>query len=185
VPRRDVQDELRLGRRLRAMPTTAQALADGEIGVAHAQRLAALAAGPTAAAFPDDEALLVGHARSLGWADFWRTTQYWRDVAAPDTPEDEAASDHAARRVHLSEGLRGTGLLDGLLTATGRATVAGALDRLESELFEADWADARARLGDTATPSDLRRTPAQRRHEQCCQVGLDHGQARGDLLPHQ
>lgn len=37
------------------------------------------------------------------------------------------------------------------------------LERLEQELFEADWADARERLGEAATTADLRRTPKQRR----------------------
>jgi hypothetical protein len=59
--------------------------------------------------------------------------------------------------------MNGTGLLDAVLTPVGHATVGEALRRIERELFEADWAEARARLGDAATPADLGRTPAQRR----------------------
>jgi hypothetical protein len=39
------------------------------------------------------------------------------------------------------------------------------LERLERIEFDADWKDARERLGVAATSSDLRRTPAQRRHD--------------------
>jgi hypothetical protein len=39
------------------------------------------------------------------------------------------------------------------------------LGRIEQELFEADWAAARAEHGDAATACHLARTPAQRRHD--------------------
>jgi hypothetical protein len=39
------------------------------------------------------------------------------------------------------------------------------LERIEQQLFEADWADARDRVGDTATVDDLARTSAHRRHD--------------------
>jgi hypothetical protein len=51
------------------------------------------------------------------------------------------------------------------LTSLGRATVASALGRIEQELFEADWAAARAEHGDAATACHLTRTPSQRRHD--------------------
>ena len=41
--------------------------------------------------------------------------------------------------------------------------MAGALGRIEDELFAADWAEARARLGDGVCADALGRTPAQRR----------------------
>ena len=83
----------------------------------------------------------------------------------PTASRQDAAHDEALRRVHLSAGLRGTGHLDGLLTSLGRATVASALGRIEQELFDADWAAARAEHGDAATTGHLTRTPAQRRHD--------------------
>jgi hypothetical protein len=39
---------------------------------------------------------------------------YWRHHADPDGIERDAAHDEAGRRLHLSPGLRGTGILDGL-----------------------------------------------------------------------
>jgi hypothetical protein len=52
-----------------------------------------------------------------------------------------------------------------MLTPLGYATVDTALRRIEQELFDADWAAARAEHGDTATTCHLSRTPAQRRHD--------------------
>jgi hypothetical protein len=154
-----------LGRRLRIMPATAEAFAAGDISQRHAAVLASLAGGRTADFFARDEAELVDDARRLSWPDFCRAVEYWRQCADPDGVERDAAHDEALRRVHLSRGLRGTGHLDGLLASLGRATVASALGRIEQELFDADWAAARAEHGDAATACHLTRTPAQRRHD--------------------
>jgi hypothetical protein len=154
-----------LGRRLRSMSVTAQAFAAGDISERHASVLASLAGGRTADFFARDEAELVDDARCLPWPDFCRAVEYWRQCADADGTERDAAHDEALRRVHLSQGLRGTGHLDGLLTPVGRATVASALSRIEQELFDADWAAARAEHGDAATTCHLTRTPAQRRHD--------------------
>ena len=157
--------EVWLGRRLRTMPTAAEAFAAGDISVRHAMVLASLTRGRTAEYFVRDEALLVDHARTMSWADFVRAIEYWRQHADPDGVERDADHDDALRRVHLSPGMRGTGILDGMLTPLGHATVDAALRRVEQELFEADWAAARAEHGDAATACHLTRTPAQRRHD--------------------
>ena len=48
---------------------------------------------------------------------------------------------------------------------------------MEQALFEADWADARDRCGDSATVEDLARTPAQRRHDALVEMARRSGQA--------
>ena len=154
-----------LGRRLRTMPATAGAFGAADIGQRHASVLASLNGGRTADCFARDEGMLVGFACTMGWAEFCRAVEYWRQCADPDGTERDAAHDEALRRVHLSPGLRGTGHLDGLLTSLGRTTVGSALGRIEQELFDADWAAARAEHGDAATVDHLARTPAQRRHD--------------------
>ena len=58
-----------------------------------------------------------------------------------------------------SETFEGTVVLDALLDPLTGAIVARELARLEQELFDADWAEARERLGDAATAQDLARTP--------------------------
>lgn len=52
---------------------------------------------------------------------------------------------------------------DALLDPVGGSIFKNELDRLEQQLFEADWAEARSRLGEAATADDLCRTPEQRR----------------------
>ena len=49
------------------------------------------------------------------------------------------------------------------LDPIGGAIVANELERLENELFEADCAEAKERLGRDPHADDLARTPAQRR----------------------
>ncbi len=165
LPLGQARAEVRLGRRLRSMPATTESFAAGHISERHATLLGSLNAGRTATHFADHEAMLVAQARTLSWSDFCRAVEYWRQLGDPDGPEDDAAGDEARRRVHLSQGLRGIGILDGHLTVLGRATLAAALGRIEQELFEADLAAARAQHGEAATTAHLARTPAQRRHD--------------------
>jgi hypothetical protein len=165
LPAGQARAEVWLGRRLRTMPATAEAFDAGDLSLRHASVLASLNGGRTGDCFARDESMLVEVARTMGWPDFCRVVEYWRQCADPDGAERDAAHDEALRRVHLSRGLRGTGHLDGLLTPLGRATVASALSRIEQELFDADWAAARAEHGDAATACHVARTPAQRRHD--------------------
>ncbi len=173
LPRGQLRADVRLGRRLRAMPHTRAALRAGEIALAHAQRLSGLAANPrTATHFPEGEPLLVANARTMRFDDFERTLDHWRDAADPDGPERRLARDHDLRRVQLATGLGGVGHLDGYLTPVGNATFGGALERLEQELFEADWAAARAQHGDAATAAHVARTARQRRHDALIEMAL-------------
>ena len=50
-----------------------------------------------------------------------------------------------------------------LLDPISGEIVGAELERREQELFEADWADAKARLGRDPRPGELDRTPGQRR----------------------
>jgi hypothetical protein len=165
LPLVQARAEARLGRRLPTMPETRAAFGAGDITARHAAVLGSLNTGRTAGLFARDEAALVDDARGLSWPEFCVAIDYWRQHADPDGAERDAEHDEALRRVHLSPGLRGTGILDGRLTPLGRATVAGALGRIEHELFEADWAQARAEHGDQACGAHIARTPAQRRHD--------------------
>jgi hypothetical protein len=160
----DARRGVRLARRLRTMPATAAALVAGDITAAHAGRLAGLNGPLTAAAFAEAEEFLVGQARTMRWADFTKACAYWARAARNEQPDpDRADRDH--RHVSLHDGLRGTGLLSGELTPVAKAAVRAALERIERELFEADWAAARAEHGDTTTTAHLARTPRQRRHD--------------------
>ncbi|MDD9368557.1 MAG: DUF222 domain-containing protein [Acidimicrobiales bacterium] len=156
--------EVRLARRLRTMPATRRALEAGDITAAHAHKLAALNGPQTAAPFAEAEEFLVGQARTMRWVDFVKACAHWLRLARDEDPDpDERDRDH--RHVDLHDGLRGTGLLQGELTPVAKAEVRAALERIERELFEADWAAVRAKHGDAATVADIARTPRQRRHD--------------------
>ena len=176
----EARARVRTSRRLRTMPATRAALAAGDITWAHAERLAELNAADTAAAFAEAEEFLVGQARSMRWTDFTKAAAYWLRLAREDTDPDPDKTDRERRRVSLHDGLRGTGLLDGELTPVCKATVGTELERLEHQLFEADWAEARVRLGAKATVADLARTPAQRRHDALMEMAVRSATAPAD-----
>jgi hypothetical protein len=162
-PRAAVRRQVGLGRALRRMPETEAAWAAGEIGAAHAAPLAAARARVGGEAFDAGEASLVEAARTLRHDQFLRALAYWCHAADPDGAEDDAEAQRAARRLHLSQSFGGTWFLDGRLDPISGEVVAGALGRIEEELFRSDWAEARGRVGEGASVEDLRRTPAQRR----------------------
>jgi hypothetical protein len=158
--------QTRLARRLWRMPATTAALAAGDISERHAEILAALAWSarkPVADAFTDAEAKLVEYARTLGFDEFVVAVRYWESLVDEDGAEEQAASDHAARYLHLSQAFRGNWVLDGQLDPLTGEEIHTELRRLERELFDADWAAAKAIHGDTTRLEDLERTPAQRR----------------------
>lgn len=115
------------------------------------------------AAFAEQESLLVEHARTLAFRHFERVVRYWIERHDPDRVERDAAEAHEARRVDCSRTLDDMVVVDALLDPVTGAVFARELDRLEQALFEADWAEARARLSDAATAADLARTAKQRR----------------------
>ena len=163
LPLPTVRRRVWLGRALRSMPVVEGAWLAGEVSDAHVASLASARTSATTEAFERDEAGLVGYAARLRYKDFCRKVAYWLQSVDPDGVEDEAARDRDERRVHLSESFRGRWYLDGLLDPIGGTIVTEALRRIEEELFEADWAEARARVGDGVCTADLARTPAQRR----------------------
>jgi hypothetical protein len=145
------------------MPLVEEAWLTGELSRHHVDGICRVRTTATAEVFGRDEAMLVEQARVLSFRQFQRVVAYWQQLADPNGVERDAEAAHAARRVHLSQSLGGQWVLDGLLDPVTGAVVANGLQRVEQELFDADWAEARTRLGDDATASDLGRTAAQRR----------------------
>jgi hypothetical protein len=145
------------------MPAVEAAWLAGDIGEAHVVALMGARTAATSASFERDETLLVAQALELRYAQFVRCLAYWRQLADPDGADGDAEAQHRARRLHLSQSFGGAWSLDGLLDPVSGAIVADALRRIEDELFAADWADARARSGESVSVADLARTPPQRR----------------------
>jgi len=163
VPVRSARRLVQLGRCLRHLPAAEAAWLAGEVGEAHVELLVAARTPATAEFMDRDEAMLVGEARELGYRQFVRALAYWSQLADPDGADGSAEAQHEARRLHLSQTFGGSWALLGLFDPIDGAIVAKALAAIEQELFEADWAEARARVGDGVRAGDLGRTPAQRR----------------------
>ena len=117
----------------------------------------------TAALFDRDESMLGGEAKRLRFASFLRVLTYWRMRADADGAERDDEAKRDRRRAHLSQSFEGMWFGDQVFDPVSGAIVAGEVERLERQLFEIDWAEAKVRLGREPTVPDLRRTPAQRR----------------------
>ena len=145
------------------MPAVEAAWLAGDIGQAQVSQLAEARTEVTAECFARDEEMLVGQAQDLSYRHFTRALAYWSQHADPDGAEDAAAAQHQARRLHLSCGFDGAWFLDGVLDPISGEILSRALKAIEEELFAADWAEARSRVGEGLCSADLARSPAQRR----------------------
>lgn len=153
---------LRRARKLRSMPTTRAAHRSGDLSSDHVDGLCRANREPVCDLFARDEADLIGHATGLGFRDFLKALAYWSQLADDDTTEDRARKHHKDRWFRAARTLGGIDL-QGALDPIDGEIVRAELARLEQELFDTDWAEARNRLGDAACEADLRRSTDQRR----------------------
>ncbi|MGH9154925.1 MAG: DUF222 domain-containing protein [Acidimicrobiales bacterium] len=134
----------------------------------------------TEKAMERDEAMLVDKATNLRHDHFTRVLAYWCDRADSEGTEATAEQQREARSFHLSKTFDGTWVGDIVLDPIGGAVVSNQLKRLDRELYEADWAEARERLGDGATATDLSRTATQRRADALVEMARRSGTAPAD-----
>ena len=154
---------LRLGRALRDMPLVDAAWSAGDITLDHVRRLAGIRNRRTRAAFARDEAILVEAARTTTFNQFHQVVEYWQQHADPDGTDQSDLDRRDRRRVSLAETFGGSYSGSILLDPISGASFSNELGRLEQELFDADWANAKNRLGHDPVVGDLERTPDQRR----------------------
>ena len=163
VPRAAAKSRTRLARTLRHLPLVAQAWREGAIGEDAAKAIASARRHRTEAAMARDEEMLVAQAKELGFEDFSRALAYWKQLADPDGAEASDMERLASRDVFLTSSVNGMWLGQMTLDPINGAIVANELDRLEHDLFEADCAEAKERLGRTGRIDELARTSGQRR----------------------
>jgi Domain of unknown function (DUF222) len=164
-----------LGRAVRSMPLVEAAWLAGDVSGAHVGVLAGAHTPATAELFTRDEGLLVEHASRLRFPHFQRAVAYWQQLADPEGVERTAEAQRDARRLHVSRSFDGMWFLDGRLDPISGAIVAEALRKVEKEFFDADWAGARARVGDGACGQDLTRTSTQRRADALVELATRAG----------
>jgi len=152
---------VRHGKKLKQMSYVADAYAAGDIGSEHVQLFGRVHNRATEEAFADDEKRLVDWAQYQRFSKFKRSLRYWYAETDPDSAERNFVEETDRRSFHFSRVLDlfyGDLKLDPL----GGEIFGTALRRIEEELFEADWAEAKARVGEKATAADLLRSGSQR-----------------------
>ncbi len=143
----------------------AQAEADGSVGVAQSELMARVVANPRLPAdiVERDSAALLEDAIEQSYDEFERRVRTWEALADPDG--DRAKND----RQHLDRDVRMRARPEGGWTVTGNLAELAGCEFMEifgwfcEAEWQADWADARTRLGEAATTADLARTEPQRR----------------------
>jgi hypothetical protein len=169
----------RLARALRSMPAAEAAWIGGEISSHHVSELAK-AANRAPEAFERDEKVLVDDAREFRYSSFHRCVEYWLTHVDPDGTEDEAERMRGRRQLNFSKSFEGAYFTDGYFDPISGTIIYEELARLEAELFQADWAEARERLGTDPTVLDLRRTSAQRRADALTEMAIRSRTAPAD-----
>ena len=171
---------VRLGRSLRNMERVAEAWAHGEINRHHVALLSKARTDATAEAFDRDGKALVDDAMHMAYSEFKRSLDYWCWTQDPDGADRSYKDKEEDRRLHMSRSFFDMWVGDFLLDPVRGEIVGNELRRIEQALFEADWAEARDRLGDDATILDLRRSPAQRRADALVEMAIRSGTAPAD-----
>jgi hypothetical protein len=157
-----VKAELSRARALRSMPAVALAYEAGAVSSDHV-RLLAVAQRSAPDAFDAKEQQLVADAMDLRFDTFVRRIRIFQLEHDASGSDDRAAEAMDRRRCCASKTFEGTVEETSTFDPIGGDIWLRELQRLEKQLFEQDWAEARARLGDAARAEDLRRTPTQRR----------------------
>jgi hypothetical protein len=181
VARRDV----RLARALVDLPGVATAFAAGELSRAHVDVLVHASGGVRRTLFLRDEELLVGFARDLAGTAFRHAVRAWvlaaDDELAPDDPgalDLESVGVDERRWFAVRDLLDGRSRLEGELGRLDGAQFGEAHRRVEREMFEADWREARERLGRDPTVADLGRSSGQRRADALVELAIRGARAR-------
>jgi hypothetical protein len=184
-----------LGRALARMPVTADALERGWISTDHARRLAQACTDERLEAFLAAEERLIGDAVRLAgrYSKFDQLVDEWEqstddDLHDPTDPEDLPKGEKKQRSGrHCTMRRTDNGFdLAASLTKAGGTIVLTQLQRIVDELWQHDWDEARARLGEGATVcgADLARTNRQRWADALVEMARRSGACRpGDQMP--
>lgn len=163
LPLAVARQRLRHARALRSLPAVEAAWRSGDLDRSHVTTLLGVRTARTAEAFDAGHEELLEVARSQPFAGFKARCDLFELLADPDGAEQKADEGRAARELHLSQTFGGMWFCRGTFDPVSGEIVASTLRIIEQELFEADWAAAKERLGREPMAMELDRTPAQRR----------------------
>jgi hypothetical protein len=180
LPLPEARRRISNGRALRHMPLVEEAWLAGDISAAHVATLAGACSEARRETFGRDEKMLLDNAKELRFGQFWRTVRYWEQLADPDGVEEEAQGERDQRELFLSQSFRGMWFGKMTFDPLTGTIVDNELKRIYEQLLEADWTEARGRLGEQATWADLSRTPAQRRADALMEMAIRSRTAPAD-----
>jgi len=160
---RESLDRARTVTLVRDLPEIAAELTNGVIGIAQVRELARVRANPRCGEQITDAATeLVELAKSVSFDEFRSVTQQWEQLNDTDGAHAGHEAAHAGRRVTTST-LGDTFHLGAQFGAIQGAAISEILKRFEHAQFDAEFADLKARFGDSACTPMLERTNSQRR----------------------
>jgi hypothetical protein len=171
--------EVGRARKLRHLDALSDALAAGEVSTDAAGTILRADRPEVHDQLVDDLKLLLEHAVTLEHADFERVMTRWDQLADPARADRDAVDRDEKRSAHVST-VGDQVRVDAWMNQEGAAAWRAEFERREKVLFDADWAEARERLGDKATKHDLVRTPAQRRHDAMVEMANRSAAYQGD-----
>lgn len=162
----------RLGRAMRHLPVAADAWLAGNLSADHMTALAYARNPRTIEELADDEADLVGQAKTLWFSDFRQAIRYWLLVQDPDGSDGDHHHNIENRKLSCHQGLNGVWFGGFTLDAVGGDIFHTTLAGIEQDLFIDDWTQAKAALGRDPTIDELNRTPAQRRADALVEMAI-------------
>jgi hypothetical protein len=163
LPPAVVRRQLRLGRAAQHLPVLSESWLGGKVGAAQVDAVERVRRFETEDSLQRDEPVLCDQAETLIYNHFCRAVHYWEQHADPNGAERGAESQRSRRDAFLSKSFDGMWLGKMTLEPVSGAIVSGELERIEQEMFEADWAKAKATLGYEPTTAHLCRQFSERR----------------------
>jgi len=147
----------------RAMPLAHDSAKRGLLGPEHLRGLDWCRKRIGDDAFADREADLVAYAEGHRFEPFAHRLEYVVAHADPAAAADRDGKEDEAQWLDSDESLGGGGSIGGWFGRIGFRIWDAELQRIAKLLYEADWAEAKDRLGRKPYPHELRRNDRQRR----------------------
>lgn len=150
-------------RRLDSMPLTSCAFENSLLSSSRVDLLARANRPEVREIFVRDEATLIENVSTLRFSDASRLVSYWSACADEEGSETRAEQLVAQRSASVAKTFEGSVDLRAIFDPVRGEIFLNELERIEKELFEADWADAKRIYRDEVKLEDLGRSSSQRR----------------------
>jgi hypothetical protein len=150
-------------RTMRTLPGIRDGLIDGHVTLAQLRSVVWAHGNPRVREhLPLVEDQILEYAKVMDLAEFDRTIREYTDLADADGAEQRAEATHDRRSAHHSK--VGGGFAGNYNCGAAQGVIIDKVVRLFAQReFDADWTEAKARVGEKVTTADLARTVGQRR----------------------